>query len=42
MTDADLMHAAYLQAKKSYDEGGLPIGSVLYAPKEGRIVGGGS
>ncbi|MEM1446421.1 MAG: nucleoside deaminase [Planctomycetota bacterium] len=27
--DAALMEAAYAQAKKSYDEGGLPIGAVL-------------
>lgn len=38
MTDHDLMAAAYDQAKKSYDEGGLPIGSVLYSPPEGEIV----
>jgi len=38
MTDQDLMNAAYEQAKKSYDEGGLPIGSVLYAPADDAIV----
>jgi tRNA(adenine34) deaminase len=38
MTDQDLMDAAYEQAKKSYDEGGLPIGSVLYAPATDQIV----
>jgi cytosine deaminase len=27
--DAELMERAYAQAKKSYDEGGLPIGAVL-------------
>ena len=27
--DRDFIERAYLQAKKSYDEGGLPIGSVL-------------
>lgn len=32
------MDAAYAQAKKSYDEGGLPIGSVLYSPAEDAIV----
>lgn len=30
------MEAAYRQAKKSYDEGGLPIGAVLV--EDGRIV----
>ena len=29
MNDRELVHEAYLQAKKGYDEGGLPIGSVL-------------
>ena len=38
MTDQDLMDAAYEQAVKSYDEGGLPIGSVLYAPADDAIV----
>jgi len=38
MTDQDLMAAAYEQAQQSYDQGGLPIGSVLYCPAEGQIV----
>lgn len=29
MTDSQFMHAAFVQAKKSYDEGGLPIGAVM-------------
>lgn len=29
MNDADFMHLAYEQARKSYDEGGLPIGAVM-------------
>lgn len=41
MTDADLIAAAYEQAKKSYDEGGLPIGSVLYDPGSRSIVAAG-
>ena len=35
-----LVDAAYDQAKKSYDEGGLPIGSVL-ADADGQIVAAG-
>jgi creatinine deaminase len=37
MTDRELVREAYLQAKKGYDEGGLPIGSVLVDAK-GAIV----
>ncbi|MCM2305688.1 MAG: nucleoside deaminase, partial [Elusimicrobia bacterium] len=37
MTDQELVREAYLEAKKGYDEGGLPIGSVLVDAK-GRIV----
>ncbi len=38
MTNQDLMDAAYEQALKSYHEGGLPIGSVLYSPADDAIV----
>jgi cytosine deaminase len=37
MTDRELVREAYLEAKKGYDEGGLPIGSVLVDAK-GAIV----
>ena len=37
MNDRELVREAYLEAKKGYDEGGLPIGSVL-ADAAGRIV----
>lgn len=37
MTDQELVREAYLEARKGYDEGGLPIGSVL-ADGKGRIV----
>ena len=37
MTDQELVREAYLEAKKGYDAGGLPIGSVLVDAK-GRIV----
>ena len=37
MTDQELVREAYLEAKKGYDEGGLPIGSVL-VDAQGRIV----
>lgn len=37
MTDQELVREAYLEAKKGYDEGGLPIGSVLVDAK-GKIV----
>lgn len=33
MTDRELVREAYLEAKKGYDEGGLPIGSVLVDAK---------
>jgi cytosine deaminase len=35
----EFMEAAYRQAEKSYDEGGLPIGAVLV--EDGRIVASG-
>jgi cytosine deaminase len=37
MNDRELVHEAYLEALKGYQEGGLPIGSVL-ADASGRIV----
>jgi len=37
MTDHELVKEAFLEAKKGYDEGGLPIGSVLVDAK-GKIV----
>jgi cytosine deaminase len=37
MNDRELVREAYLEAKKGYDEGGLPIGSVLVDAK-GTIV----
>lgn len=37
MTDKELVREAYLEAKKGYDDGGLPIGSVLVDAK-GKIV----
>lgn len=37
MTDQELVREAYLEAKRGYDAGGLPIGSVLVDAK-GRIV----
>ena len=37
MTDQELVREAYLEAKKGYDAGGLPIGSVLVDAK-GHIV----
>jgi creatinine deaminase len=37
VTDRELVREAYLEAKKGYDAGGLPIGSVL-ADAAGRIV----
>lgn len=33
MNDRELVREAYLEAKKGYDEGGLPIGSVLVDAK---------
>ena len=41
MTDTQLLDAAFAQAQKSYDEGGLPIGSVLYDPRSSAIVAAG-
>lgn len=38
MTDYELMTEALSEAQRGLDEGGLPIGSVLYDPREGRIV----
>jgi len=29
MNDLDYLHQAWLQAKKSYDEGGVPVGAVM-------------
>ncbi len=37
MTDQELVREAYLEAKKGYDAGGLPIGSVLVDAK-GKII----
>jgi cytosine/creatinine deaminase len=37
--DAQFLEEAYLLAKKSFDEGGLPIGSVLV--RAGEIIGAG-
>ena len=37
MNDRELVHEAYLEALKGYQEGGLPIGSVL-ADRNGKIV----
>ena len=37
MNDRELVREAYLEALKGYEEGGLPIGSVL-ADKSGRVV----
>lgn len=37
MNDRELVHEAYLEALKGYNEGGLPIGSVL-ADAKGAIV----
>jgi cytosine deaminase len=37
MTDQELVREAYLEAKKGYDAGGVPIGSVLVDAK-GKIV----
>lgn len=39
MNDADFMHLAYEQARKSYDEGGLPIGAVMV--EDGVVVAAG-
>jgi creatinine deaminase len=37
MNDADLVREAYLEARKGYEAGGLPIGSVL-TDAAGRVV----
>src|SRR5262245_24997798 len=37
--DASFMRLAYEQAKKSYDEGGLPIGAVMV--EDGRVLAAG-
>ena len=39
MNDADFMHLAYEQARKSYDEGGLPIGAAMV--EDGVVVAAG-
>ena len=39
MNDADFMHLAYEQARKSYDEGGLPIVAVMV--EDGVVVAAG-
>lgn len=41
LSDADLMRIAVLLAKKSYDEGGCPIGAVIIDNTTRRIVGKG-
>lgn len=41
LTDSDFMRIAVLLAKKSYDEGGCPIGAVIVDNTTGRIVGKG-
>jgi cytosine deaminase len=38
-TDAAFLHLAYLQARKSYDEGGLPIGAVMV--EDGQVIAAG-
>ncbi len=38
MTDHDLMTEALAEARQGLDEGGLPIGSVLYDPASDAIV----
>jgi cytosine deaminase len=39
MDDAHFMHLAYEQARKSFDEGGLPIGAVMV--EDGRVIAAG-
>ncbi|ACS81220.1 nucleoside deaminase [Maridesulfovibrio salexigens] len=39
MSDMEFMEEAYKLAKKSFDQGGLPIGSVLV--RDGKIIGSG-
>jgi cytosine deaminase len=41
LTDEDLMRIAVLLARKSYDEGGCPIGAVIVDNETGKIVGKG-
>lgn len=41
LTDADFMRIAVLLAKKSYDEGGCPIGAVIVNNATKQIVGKG-
>lgn len=41
LTDADFMRMAVLLARKSYDEGGCPIGAVIVNNTTNRIVGKG-
>ena len=41
LQDADFMRIAVLLARKSYDEGGCPIGAVIVDNSTGRIVGKG-
>lgn len=41
LTDVDFMRIAVLLAKKSYDEGGCPIGAVIVHNVTGQIVGKG-
>ncbi|AOT10244.1 tRNA-specific adenosine deaminase [Pseudoalteromonas luteoviolacea] len=41
LTDKDYMRVAALLAKKSYDEGGCPIGAVIVNDKTKKIVGKG-
>lgn len=39
MDDTAFMHQAYEQARKSYDEGGLPIGAVMV--EHGKVIAAG-
>src|SRR6476619_6941632 len=39
MNDATFMRQAFLQAKKSYDEGGLPIGAAMV--EDGAVIASG-
>lgn len=41
LSDRDLMRVAVYLAEKSYQEGGCPIGAVIYDPAQGKIVGKG-
>jgi len=40
MTEHEFVREAFLEAKKGYDEGGLPIGSVLVDAKGGIVARG--